>query len=178
MQSKNIIEDFEWIPAIYVVFIIIIIISVLPKGRSFTAISGTKAAVLPKGRSSTANSGTKVAVLLGMNRCGSFPLLFAPYSLFSIWTDLKRSQEPQRGGEESRIVDQIRDPEIPITLCKILFFLNTIYFIWRFALHMLFNHGGIKFFYQCENIKSSSSGRGSSSSSRFGFYDTLNILGQ
>ena len=37
--------------------------SVLPKGRSFTANSGTKAAVLPKGRSSTANSETKVAVL-------------------------------------------------------------------------------------------------------------------
>ena len=38
--------------------IIIIIISVLPKGRSFTANSGTKAAILPKGRSSIANSGT------------------------------------------------------------------------------------------------------------------------
>ena len=45
----------------------------LPKGRSFTANSGTKAAVLSKGKSSTANSGTKVAVLLGMSRCGSFP---------------------------------------------------------------------------------------------------------
>ena len=40
--------------------------------------------VLPKGRSSTANSGTKVAVLLGMNRCGSFPLLSALHSLFGI----------------------------------------------------------------------------------------------
>ena len=38
--------------------IIIILISVLPKGRSFTANSGTKAAILPKGRSSIANSGT------------------------------------------------------------------------------------------------------------------------
>ena len=38
--------------------IIIIIISVLPKGRSFTANSGTKAAILPNGRSSIANSGT------------------------------------------------------------------------------------------------------------------------
>ena len=36
--------------------------SVLHKGRTFTANSGTKTAVLPKGRSSTANSGTKVAV--------------------------------------------------------------------------------------------------------------------
>ena len=33
-------------------------ISVLPKGRSFTANSGTKAAILPKGRYSIANSGT------------------------------------------------------------------------------------------------------------------------
>ena len=37
---------------------VIIIISVLPKGRSFAANSGTKAAFLPKGRSSIANSGT------------------------------------------------------------------------------------------------------------------------
>ena len=63
-----------------------------PKGRSSTANSRTKTAVLPKGRSSTANSGTKVVVLLGMTRCGSFPLLFAHYSLFRIWTDLKRSE--------------------------------------------------------------------------------------
>ena len=37
-----------------------------------------------EGRSSTANSGTKAVALLGFNRCGSFPLLFAPHSLFSI----------------------------------------------------------------------------------------------
>ena len=55
--------------------------SVLPKRRSFTSKSGIKAAVLPKARFSTANFGTKVAVLLGMNSCGSFPLLFAPHSL-------------------------------------------------------------------------------------------------
>ena len=55
---------------------------VLPKGRSFSANSGTKAAVLHKGRSSTANSGTKVAVLLGINSCGSFLSLSAPHSLF------------------------------------------------------------------------------------------------
>ena len=42
-------------------------LSVLPKGRSFTTNSGTKAAVLPKGRSSTANSGTKVADLIGVH---------------------------------------------------------------------------------------------------------------
>ena len=62
--------------------IIIIIRSVLPKGRSFTANSGTKAAVLRKGWSSIANSETKIAVLLGMTRCGSFPLLSASHSLF------------------------------------------------------------------------------------------------
>ena len=116
--------------------------SVLPKGRSFTANSGTKAAVLPKGRSSTANLGTKVAVLLGMIRCGSFLLLSAPHSLFSIWTNLKRSEKipgapTRRWGEwicltgpsglhwnspqglnisSIRVFDQIRDPEIPITL--------------------------------------------------------------
>ena len=28
-----------------------------------------------------------------MNRCGSFPLLFAPHSLFSIWTNLKRCEK-------------------------------------------------------------------------------------
>ena len=67
--------------------------SVLPKGRSFTENSGTKAAVMPKGRSSTANSGTKVTVLRRMNSCGSFPLLSAPQSLVSIWTDLKRSEK-------------------------------------------------------------------------------------
>ena len=39
---------------------------VLPKGRSFTANSGTKAAILSKGRSSITNSGAKAAVLLGI----------------------------------------------------------------------------------------------------------------
>ena len=71
----------------------LIIIGILPKGRSFTANSGTKAAVLLKARSSTANSGTRAAVLLGMDRCGSLPLLSAPHSLFSIWTDLKRTEK-------------------------------------------------------------------------------------
>ena len=67
--------------------------TVLPKGKSFTANSGSKAAVLHKGRSSTTDSGTKVAVLLGMDRCSSFPLLSAPHSLFSIWTDFKSSEK-------------------------------------------------------------------------------------
>ena len=122
--------------------------SVLPKDRSFNENSGTMAAVLPRDRSSTANSGTKVAVLLGMNRCGSFPLLSAPYSLslslslFSIWTDFKRSENvpgapARRWGEwiwltepsglhrnspqwltisSIRVFDQVRDSEISITL--------------------------------------------------------------
>ena len=75
------------------IYIYIYYQSVLPKGRSFTANSGTKATVLSKGRSSTTNSGTKVAVLLGMNKCGSFPMLSVPHSLLSIWTDLKRSEK-------------------------------------------------------------------------------------
>ena len=66
---------------------------VLPKGRSFTAIPGTKVAVLSRGRSYTANSGTKAAVLLRINRCGSFQLLSAHHSLFSSLTDLKRTEK-------------------------------------------------------------------------------------
>ena len=49
--------------------------------------------IYAEGRSSTANSGSKSAVLLELNRCGSFPLHSAPHSLFSIWTDLKRSEK-------------------------------------------------------------------------------------
>ena len=111
--------------------------SVLPKGRSFTANSSTKAAVLPKGKLRN-----QVAVLLRMNRCGSCPLLSSPHSLFSILIDLKRSEKIPgaptcRSGEwiwltrpfwlhrnspkglninAVRVFDQIRDPEIPITL--------------------------------------------------------------
>ena len=67
--------------------------SVLPKDRSFTTNSDTEFEVLPKSRSTTANSVAKVAVLLVMNWCGSFPLLSAPHSLFSIWTYLKSSEK-------------------------------------------------------------------------------------
>ena len=116
--------------------------SILAKGRSFTANLGTKVAVLLKGRSSTANSGTQTAVLLGMDSCASFPLLSAPHSLFSIWTDVKRSEKIPRAaawrwGEwiwligssrlyrnspqglnisSIRVFDQTRDPEITINL--------------------------------------------------------------
>ena len=65
----------------------------LAQGQVLLANSGTKAAILPKGRSPTANSGTKLAVLLRINRCDSFPLLSAAHSLFSIWTDLWRSEK-------------------------------------------------------------------------------------
>ena len=123
--------------------IVIIIMSILPRGRSFTANSGTKAAVLLKGRSYTANSETQAAVLLGMDRCGSFPLLSVPHSRFSIWADLKRSEKAPtwRSGEwiwltepsglhrnssqglnisSIKVFDQIRDPEIPITLISLI----------------------------------------------------------
>ena len=111
--------------------------SVLSKSKSFTANTGTKAAVLPKVSTSTANSGSKVADLLGMNRSDSFPFLSAPHSLFSTYTDLKRSQaivdvrrvylanwalrtSPKiTTGLKYQFhqrFDQIRDQEIPITL--------------------------------------------------------------
>ena len=77
-----------------------------------------------------------------MNKCGNFPLLSAPHSLFSIWTDLKRSEKipgasARRWGEwiwltelsglhrnspqglnisSIRVFDQIREQEIPIIL--------------------------------------------------------------
>ena len=62
--------------------------------------------VLPKGRSSTANSGTKVAVLLGMNRCGSFSLLSAPHSL-SLSLSLSLASE--------QILKDPRGPNVEVT---------------------------------------------------------------
>ena len=115
--------------------------SVLPKGWSFSAISGNKTAVLSKGRSSTANSGTKFAVLLRMNRCGNFLLQSAAHSLFSIQRDLKSGNIPgtptwrweewiwltepsglHRNSPQGlnissiRVFDQIRDLKIPVIL--------------------------------------------------------------
>ena len=40
-----------------------------------------------------------------LNRCFSFPLLSAPYSLFSIWTDLKRSEKIPRAPREGESMD-------------------------------------------------------------------------
>ena len=56
------------------------------------------------GQDFNANSWTKTAVYQGVIRSSSFPLLSAPHSLISIWTDLKRSEKiqvHQRGREES-----------------------------------------------------------------------------
>ena len=99
-----------------------------------------------------------------MNRCGSFPLLFSAQSLFSIWTNLERSGKipgapTRRWGEwiwltrpsglhrnspqglnisSNRVFDQIRDPEIPITLrprvvdILLLLLCNDLNFKWSF----------------------------------------------
>ena len=111
--------------------------SVLPSASISLQTHEPKLQFCPK-----ANSGTKVAILPGISRCGSFQLFSAPHSLFSIWTDLKRYESipgapTWRWGEwiwltgPSRlhwnsprginissicVFDQIRDPEIPITL--------------------------------------------------------------
>ena len=81
--------------------------SVLSKGKSLAANSGTKAADLPKGRSCTANSGTKVAVLLGMNRGGSFP--FFPHPTLSLASEqiLKVWKDPRGLRMEVRRVDLV-----------------------------------------------------------------------
>ena len=57
---------------------------ILPKGRSSPTNAGSKVAVLSKGRFSTAYSGTKFAVILGINRCGNFPLLPTLHSFLNI----------------------------------------------------------------------------------------------
>ena len=73
--------------------LIIIIMSVLPKGRSFTASAGTQAAALPKAGFPPQTQEPGLQFYQGFNRCGSFPLLSALHSLFSIWTDLKRFEK-------------------------------------------------------------------------------------
>ena len=87
----------------------------------------------------------RVAALLWMNRCGSFLILSALHSLFSVWTDLKRSEKipgalAWRCGEwiwlnglsglhrnspqelniiSIRVSDRIKDLEIPINIKEI-----------------------------------------------------------
>ena len=109
-------------------------------GQIFHCKLSYQAAVLPKGRSFTANLRTKVAVLLMINRCGSFPLLSSPHSLFGIWTDqetkvagapawrrgewiwltgpsgLHRNSPQDLKISSIRVFDQIRDPETRITV--------------------------------------------------------------
>ena len=95
-----------------------------------------------EGRFSTATQEPRLQFYQELNRCGSFPLLSAPHSLFNIWTDFKRSENipgvptwrwgewiwlsgpsglhrnsPQRLNISSIWdFDQIRDSEIPNTL--------------------------------------------------------------
>ena len=80
--------------------------SILPKGKSFTANSGTKAAFLLKGRSFAANSGIQAAVLLWMDRCGSFQFLSSTHS-FSLASEqiLKDLKDPRGTSVEVRRVD-------------------------------------------------------------------------
>ena len=140
-------------------FIFIIITSVLPKGRSFTANSVTKAAVLPKGRYSTANLGTMVAVLLGMNRCGSFPLLSAPQSLFSIEQTLK---DPRGNIVEVRRVD-LANWALQISLkfttgvkyqfIRVFDLKKKNYMIWKLLSLLLFSCCIQRFWLQYSNLK-------------------------
>ena len=116
--------------------------SVLHKGRSFTASAETKTVVLPMAGFPPQTLEPRLQFYQGLNRCGSFPLLYASHSLFSIWTNFKRSQKipgaptrrwgaciwltgpsglhrnsPQGLNISSiGIYDQIREPEIPIIL--------------------------------------------------------------
>ena len=117
-----------------------------------------------EGRCSTKNSGTKIAVLPGLNRCGSFPF-FPHSSLYSIWTDLKRSKKIPDApmcwwGEwiwltgpfglhlnlsqglnisSIRVFDQIRDPEIPITLGPLIIIIIIIIIIIYFRANKKFD---------------------------------------
>ena len=119
----------------------------LLKDRYFTASAGLKAVALPKADLPPQTQEPRLQFYLELNRCGSFPLLYAPHSLFSIWIDFKRSEkisgsQTWKWGEwiwltgpsglhqnslqglnisSIMVFDQIRDPEIPITLrphCK------------------------------------------------------------
>ena len=67
--------------------------SVLPKGRSCTAGEITQAAALPKAGLPPQTQEPRLLFYPGLSRCGSFALLSAVHSLFSIWTDLQRSEK-------------------------------------------------------------------------------------
>ena len=113
-----------------------------PRADSSLQEQEPKAAVLLKAGLPPQTQEPMLKFYQGLNRCGSFPLLSAPHSLFSIWTDLKRSEKipgapSRRWGERIwltgpsglhrnlphglnissiMVFDQIRDPEIPIPL--------------------------------------------------------------
>ena len=98
--------------------------------------------VLPKPGLSPQTQEPRLQFNQWLNRCGSFPLLSAPHTLFSMWTDLKRSEKIPRAptwrweewiwltgpsGHHGnslqglnityiKVFDQVRDPEIAITI--------------------------------------------------------------
>ena len=116
--------------------------SVLPKGNLSLPTHKPRLQFSPKAGLPLQTQKPRFAVLLGINRCGTFPLLSAPHSLFSVWSDLKRSEkipgaptwrwgkwiwltEPSGLHRNSPqglnissiwVFGHIRDPEIPITL--------------------------------------------------------------
>ena len=69
---------------------------VLPESRSFTASPGTQAAVLSVEGLSSQTQEPRLQFYQGLNRGRSFPLLSPHHSLFSIWTDLKTSEQIPR----------------------------------------------------------------------------------
>ena len=125
-----------------VVWYIIIIIEYSAQGQVLHCKRRNLAAVLPKAGLPPQTQERWLQFDQGLNRCGSFPLLSAPHSLFGIWLDLKRSEKilgalawkwgawiwltgpsglhrnsSQRLNISSfRAFDQIRDLTIPITL--------------------------------------------------------------
>ena len=115
---------------------------VLPKGRSFTANFRHEGYSSPQRQVFHCKLRNQGCNFTRDNRCGNVSLLSAPHSLFSIWTYLKRSEKilgapAWRWGEwiwltgpsglhlnspqgfnisSSRVFDQVKDPDIPITL--------------------------------------------------------------
>ena len=86
LQPTNLVMSVLWILC---KFSFMIIIRVSAQGQVLHWKLRNQDRSSAQGRSSIANSGTQAALLLGMDRCGSFQLLSAPHSLFSMWTDLK-----------------------------------------------------------------------------------------
>ena len=124
--------------SILIIIIIIIIRESCPRPGISLQMQEPRLQFCPKRGLPQQTQEPRVAVLLGINRCGSFPLFSTPHSLFSTWADLKRLENipgapTWKSGERiwlSRpsglhrhsplglniIFWQIREPEIPITL--------------------------------------------------------------